>query len=481
MAEYAITAYSTWNGSYYSLGTTVLYSASGLTVDFPEGCRIPGQLSKIKISESGILCYTPSDRYSNNYGVIAGLDVNMSASSGSESFSITGKRTYSGILLKASRAGSGNRTFTMSPTSGYRAYGWLVGKGWSHTSGSYYTQFVKGGSLTTFLTASTVSQSTPYTGIAPVERKYYKVAFNGNGSTAGSMATQEYFYGVSYTLPANQFIKIVTVSFNAGVGGLCDNGSQISTFSWMCQFAGWATSSTGSKVYNDMDSVKNLTATAGGTSTLYAKWTTSLRIYSPNATRPGYILTGWRLSDGSGSLIQPGVAMLISSSKEYNAEWERDESTRITMYFEPGEGVSPVASKQVYPGEPVGTLPSPTRSGYTFLGWFLSTIGNDIVSDSTIAPDEDFIVYAHWQGDAITITFNPNGGYVAETTRDLNVGDQYRRLPIPVMNGKTFVGWFTSRDGGTQVSSTDRPSTSHTLWAHWRDRVEVPWIVVETW
>ncbi|MBO6307223.1 MAG: InlB B-repeat-containing protein, partial [Paludibacteraceae bacterium] len=77
----------------------------------------------------------------------------------------------------------------------------------------------------------------------------YKVKFNGNGNTGGSMSNQNFTYGTAQNLTANGFSKTGHT------------------------FAGWATSSTGAKVYNNQQSVNNLTATNGATVNLFAKWT----------------------------------------------------------------------------------------------------------------------------------------------------------------------------------------------------------------
>ncbi len=77
----------------------------------------------------------------------------------------------------------------------------------------------------------------------------YKIAFNGNGSTSGSMATKSVTYGKSFTLPSNAFAR-TGYTFN-----------------------GWNTKKDGSGTnYANGASVSNLTATNGATVTLYAKW-----------------------------------------------------------------------------------------------------------------------------------------------------------------------------------------------------------------
>lgn len=79
-------------------------------------------------------------------------------------------------------------------------------------------------------------------------KKTYKVSFNANGGQ-GTMSDQSFVYGEAKRLTLNAFSR--------------------SGYS----FAGWATSANGPVVYADNASVSNLTDTAGGTFTLYAKWT----------------------------------------------------------------------------------------------------------------------------------------------------------------------------------------------------------------
>ena len=77
----------------------------------------------------------------------------------------------------------------------------------------------------------------------------YTVAFDGNGSTNGTMETQTMTYDVSKDLKQNTYTKTG------------------------CNFAGWSTTKNGDCEYPDEASVKNLTAENGGTVTLYAIWT----------------------------------------------------------------------------------------------------------------------------------------------------------------------------------------------------------------
>ena len=52
------------------------------------------------------------------------------------------------------------------------------------------------------------------------------------------------------------------------------------------------------------------------------------------------------------------------------------------------------------------------------------------------------------------LTFDPCGGEVNETARNLAAGQPYGELPVPTMDGRLFVGWFTQPEGGEEVTAS---------------------------
>lgn len=90
--------------------------------------------------------------------------------------------------------------------------------------------------------------STSATLYAQWKSNTYTVAYNGNGSTSGTMANDIHTYGQAYNLSQNKFSKTGYT------------------------FCGWSTSSLATTpTYTDQQSVKNITA-AGGSITLFAVW-----------------------------------------------------------------------------------------------------------------------------------------------------------------------------------------------------------------
>ena len=73
----------------------------------------------------------------------------------------------------------------------------------------------------------------------------------------------------------------------------------------------------------------------------------------------------------------------------------------------------------------------------------------------------------------LTVTFDPNGGTLAEAdkTKSLTTGDTYGTLPVPNYEGYDFAGWYTEQNGGTKIErdTTVTVFGTQTLYAHWTE------------
>ena len=99
-------------------------------------------------------------------------------------------------------------------------------------------------------------------------------------------------------------------------------------------------------------------------------------------------------------------------------------------------------------------LPTPTKAGYTFDGWYTQKSGGTKVN-SPYMPSSDITLYAHWTANQYTITFDPGtNGTVGTTTKQVTYDQTYGTLPTPTRPGGRFDGWYT--EDGTKVTSTDK-------------------------
>ena len=126
----------------------------------------------------------------------------------------------------------------------------------------------------------------------------------------------------------------------------------------------------------------------------------------------------------------------------------------------------------------IGELPSMTRNGFRFDGWFTEPEGGAKVAPDTIVSG-DITVYAHWVKTCV-VMFNANGGFfsddnhqtygVSATTLECGYG-QTIDAPEVIRDKYDFAGWFTSAEGGEMFGEDCVVDTDNlTLYAHWQQR-----------
>lgn len=146
-------------------------------------------------------------------------------------------------------------------------------------------------------------------------------------------------------------------------------------------------------------------------------------------------------------------------------------ASTFTVSFDKNGGNTPSqTSKTVTYGSTYGTLPTCTRTGYTLAGWYTTkTGGTKITSSTTVNLNADQTLYAHWTANTYTVTFDPNEGSVTTTSKTVTYGSTYGTLPTPTRTGYTFDGWYTTKTGGTKITSSSTVSitAAQTLFAHW--------------
>ena len=134
-----------------------------------------------------------------------------------------------------------------------------------------------------------------------------------------------------------------------------------------------------------------------------------------------------------------------------------------------GGKVSP-ASKVVTYGKTYGTLPTPTRTGYDFDGWYTrQSSGIKVDKNTSVGTNPPTTLYAHWKGKTYTVSLDANGGTVGMKSRTATYGSEYPALPAPTRTGYSFDGWYTQKTGGTKVddNTTVTTAANHILYAHW--------------
>ena len=163
----------------------------------------------------------------------------------------------------------------------------------------------------------------------------------------------------------------------------------------------------------------------------------------------------------------------ITSTKSFNGWNNSSPGTFSGTTYTYGEGSGYITAN--YKNNSVN-LPKPTKSGYTFGGWYTASSGGTKVNN-TYTPTENRTLYAHWSANSYRLSFDANGcgtlgvsyvtATVGKTYGDADDGDG---LPsIALTTGKKFDGWYTSSSGGNKITNSTTVTASSdngTLYAH---------------
>ena len=179
----------------------------------------------------------------------------------------------------------------------------------------------------------------------------------------------------------------------------------------------------------------------------------------PTPTKSGSRFDGWYTAATGGTKVSENN--VICGNTTIYAHWTKYG----TLTFDPNGGSVSTTSKQLIKGDKYGTLPTPTRDGCRFDGWYTEKDAGDKVESDWVFQD-DYTIYAHWSKYG-TLTFDPNGGSVSTTSKQLAAGDQYGDLPTPTREDYNFDGWYTEKDAGDKADSGWIFHDDYTLYAHW--------------
>ena len=197
--------------------------------------------------------------------------------------------------------------------------------------------------------------------------------------------------------------------------------------------------------------------TAGGDPIRPIQYTVESEAFQlPIPVRTGYIFLGWT---GEG-ITEPQKTIEIpqgsTGDRTYTANWQVIEYTIITLLEGGNAGSSEV---YFYTVEQTVTLPTPTRTGYTFLGWTgegITTPQPNVTIPKGSTGDKTYI--ENWKLTEYNITMDLNGGSGQEKVV-YTMTDEDFELPTPTRNGYEFVGW-TGEDITTPQTSVIIPKGS---------------------
>lgn len=147
-------------------------------------------------------------------------------------------------------------------------------------------------------------------------------------------------------------------------------------------------------------------------------------------------------------------------------------ATFVVTYDANGGSVSPASASFTQGGSAL-TLPTPTRVGYRFDGWFSAAGSGSLVGGAaaSFTPKSSVTLYAHWTLLPYTVRYDANGGDATGLApQSFLPGGDAVVTPAPSFGPGDFDGWFTAPTGGTRLAYGRQPfmpSGDITLYAHW--------------
>ena len=167
-------------------------------------------------------------------------------------------------------------------------------------------------------------------------------------------------------------------------------------------------------------------------------------------TRTGYLFDGWYTDE---ALTQPywkegdDAMKMPASDLTLYAKWTAHS---FNLYFDANGGTVEEASRLVLCDTAFGDLPTPTRSGFTFGGWFTAD-GTEITKETSMATAEDVTVTAKWTVIPYTVSWSTGTGYSIAVERTAspngNAGTGKLSSGDTVYYGDTLAITYTAATG----------------------------------
>ena len=282
----------------------------------------------------------------------------------------------------------------------------------------------------------------------------YTIRYNGNGSTGGSTGNSIHIYDEAKNLAANGFYRKFDVNLD-----YC-NGRETEKLTATSSFLGWATSENGNIVYEDKQSVKNLTTEDGKIIDLYAKWAADSSVELPTPTMTGYTFDGWYTSDGTkvSQTFTPTAPTNLTAhwtpityTVSYNGNGATSGETASSSHtYDVAKALTANGFKReftvTFDYNYSGSTATTATAVSNFNGWAKTETGAAEYSDGASVTNlsstdgDTVILYAIWT-------------------------DVVVKFPTPTREGYDFSGWFN--EAGQKVEETTVISEDITLHAQW--------------
>jgi len=188
--------------------------------------------------------------------------------------------------------------------------------------------------------------------------------------------------------------------------------------------------------------------------------------------KTGYTFGGWCTTQPAAGSACGGTSraaastFTISANTTLYAVWTANTLTVTTDE----QGGSAIANASTTTGASMASPGTPTRSGYTFDGWFTASSGGSAITFSYAhGQTANFTLYAQWTANTLTVTYDSQSGSAISSGSTTTGGSITSSPGTPTRSGYSFDGWFAASSGGSAISFpyAHGQTANFTLYAQW--------------
>jgi len=131
----------------------------------------------------------------------------------------------------------------------------------------------------------------------------------------------------------------------------------------------------------------------------------SLKLRDNSFAKEGHLFIGWSLSPDSDEVAYKNMESIINLTEKDKtitlyAVWI--DKYMVTFDVNGGDSLTET-SKIVNVSSAYGTLPTPTRNGYDFIGWYTKAAGGTQITEDTIVTELTETLYAQWKSKTLDV------------------------------------------------------------------------------
>jgi len=184
-----------------------------------------------------------------------------------------------------------------------------------------------------------------------------------------------------------------------------------------------------------------------------------VKMYAPTSYNPGSSVAHWNTNPGFTTFMEwaigNGWKWHTITTREMgilkDMGWTEPNLNAVYVKFFSNGGTGTMYSQE-FIKEVEQKLNKNTykRDGYSFSEWTTNQngTGDSYQDEQVITIDANMNLYAQWNANTYTLTFNPSSGTVDITSIEVIYDKPVGELPLPVRAGYTFQGW---RIGSTDI------------------------------